>query len=261
MARGPRSSRPLSSSARATQKAAKQVRADALKRTLESRVLTAASKLATRAPTFGKVGKTYETWVMFEIASRLQAYARVAPLTHAGKPTRGRFRVRGGPGNIPAASRRERLPCHFEIRGKTTVLELHNSVKHRGVSYDLHELDVSAVFKFVTNALRNAKGGPYWGPRAYGVELKAYDETGTLNKNFGRALVGIAVDLEWGRHMRPWLGIAGPFEPRFALITTAKLTPESARYLVTYDVLPGASTRPGAESALDDVTHSIKLWL
>jgi hypothetical protein len=246
------------------------------KAAMEARISKAAADLAVAAPSLASTkGKTYETWVMFEIAARLAISHKVKARNSAGKSTTT-FRVRGGPGHIKSASEPPgKLPCHFELGSPQArePLELHNSVEHVGLSDETHEFDVSAISKRYTSGLRkSAKGGPYEGPCALGLELKAYDDATTLDKAIARALLGTVVDLHPGAVVK---SVKIEFRakasdtyverfgyPRAALLTTAWITPETRKFLEAYGIGSHPNVAPGHnEGDLDALASMIRPWL
>lgn len=248
----------------------------AAKAAMEARISRAAADLAVAAPSLASTkGKTYETWVMFEMAARLAVDHKVEARNSAGKPT-ATFRVRGGPGHIRSASEPPaKLPCHFELGSSQTWerLELHNSVEHVGLSGETHEFDVSAISKRHTSDLRkSSNGGPYKGPCALGLELKAYDDATTLDKAIARALLGTVVDLHPGAVVK---SVKIEFRakasdtyverfghPRAALLTTAWITPETRKFLEAYCIGAHPNVAPGHnEGDLDSLASIISRWL
>jgi len=252
------------------------VKTAAEKAAMETRISKAAAALAVAAPSLASTkGKTYETWVMFEIAARLAVDHKVEARNSAGNPTTT-FRVRGGPGHIKSASELPgKLPCHFEV-GSPWIgepLERHNSVEHVGLSGETHEFDVSAIVKRCASDLRkSANGGPYRGPCALGLELKAYDDATTLDKAIARALLGTVVDIHPGAVVKSVTiefrakasdsYVQGFGHPRAALLTTAWITPETRKFLEAYGIGARPNVAPGHnEGDLDILASMISPWL
>lgn len=108
-----------------------------------------------------------------------------------------------------------------------------------------HEIDISLNRKYECMTVRSTVGGPYPGPPVLGLELKHYGSESTLNKNFARALLGVAIDLDplfvtqsawlkWQRYYR--LKIRQPNWRQYGLVTTAGLSLETAAFLKTYAI-------------------------
>jgi hypothetical protein len=173
---------------------------------MKEKIAEAANALGSGAPNFSEGGgKTYEAWVLLEIANRLRTDVIVSARDHTDAITND-FRVRGAPGFIPSATSPYGAPCHFHLQGENANAELHSSLRHRGVSGDTHELDISAVDFSRATHIRNNGGGPFdAGPlnqaTLMGVELKEYDDANSLPKVYARALVGVALDLEPFAHV------------------------------------------------------------
>lgn len=156
----------------------------------------AAKALGVAAPDFSEGGgKTYEAWVLLEVATRVKLDIVVSARTHTGALTTS-FRIRGGPGYLPNATSRTPEPCHFHLTGAHGEAELHSSLRHRGASGDTHELDVSVVEPDRAEWIRQHGGGPFVAPPLLGLELKEYDVARSLPKVYPRALLGVATDLE-----------------------------------------------------------------
>lgn len=248
----------------------------AAKAAMEAKISKAATDLTVAAPSLASTkGKTYETWVMFEIAARVAVNHKVQPRNSAGKLTTT-FRVRGGPGHIKSASAPPgKLPCHFELGSPQSwePLELHNSVEHVGLSGETHEFDVSVITKRYASDLRkSANGGPYQGPPVLGLELKAYDDATTLDKAIARALLGTVVDLHPGavvksvkiefRAKASYTYVERFSHPRAALLTTAWITPGTRKFLEAYDIGTHPNVAPGQnEGDLDALASIVSPWL
>jgi hypothetical protein len=225
---------------------------------LESEIATAANELGAKAPSFGPKGKTYETWVMFEMASLLSKNMSVEPKSHDGKSPRGHFRIRGGPGIIPVPAARGKQPCHFEITVGGPLFELHNSLVHAGGSDEGHELDLSIVPQKDANAAR-MHGTVYRGGRLFGAELKAFDESRAIEKGIARGLIGLIVDLDPECLIRLSVGRGGAAkvfplaDRRYAFMTTARVPSQARRLLETYGVFVGSEVIPADPIRIGDL--------
>lgn len=209
---------------------------------VEKDILAAATKLTIAAPDLAKgLGKSYEAWLYLRIAAGIDG--SVTACDHQGNPT-SILILRGGPGYM-AASRSPKADAagFFSVANFADSLELHSSLRHRGTSEASHEIDISLNRADECWMVRLGVGGPYPGPPVLGLELKHYGSDSKLDKNFARALLGVAMDLD------PWFAIRtisarGPGKPlaartlsvrgRYGLVTTAGLSTETARFLKTY---------------------------
>ena len=168
---------------------------------MKAQIVKAARALGGIAPDFSEGGgKTYEAWVLLELATRVRPEVTVLAQDHTGAATTS-FRIRGGPGYLPKAGSKALEPCHFHLSGPGRNAELHSSLRHRGASGDTHELDISAVDPERAEAIRQHNGGPFDGApfgqaTLMGLELKEYDGVHSLPKVYARALLGVAVDLQ-----------------------------------------------------------------
>lgn len=220
--------------------------------------------------------KAYEAWFAFESALGLRrAGATITARDHTGAPTTI-FVVRGGPGNIPPkATTASGQPCHFAIDWKSAELELHISLNHEpDQSRNRHELDVS-VIKHDNAEMRRYRSSPvpYAGPRAVGVELKAYDSAKWLDKNVARALLGLMLDLDPAtvapsieiKHPSGYVMLSGKFTaPQYFLLTTALVRPPSKVLLDTYGVKSASGLFPGtmeAKDAVDELVAAVEARL
>jgi hypothetical protein len=236
---------------------------------MQTKIANAASALGGVAPSYSEAaGKTYEAWVLFELAARLQAEGiSVTACDHAGAPTKG-FRVRGGPGLLPNVAEVGALPCHFLLEGPFLRAELHSSLRHSGFSDDTHELDVSVIDADYANVVREQGGGPidvdagshHFPTILLGVELKEY-ESAVLPKVYPRALLGVAIDLTAptpvvliGR--RPFV-VETP-EPAFWLATTSALG-SSAPFLTYHGLRGRGDVQPSGagEAALTEMAEQV----
>ncbi|MFA4892700.1 hypothetical protein [Brevundimonas sp.] len=211
---------------------------------VESDVLAAATKLAIATPDLAKgLGKSYEAWLYLRIAAGIDG--SVTACDHQGNPT-SILILRGGPGYMATAqSTKANAAGFFSVANYSGSLELHSSLRHRGTSEASHEIDISLNRAEECWTVRLGGGGPYPGPPVIGLELKHYGSHTKLDKNFARALLGVAMDLN------PWFGIRTisargpgkalaartlPVRGRYGLVTTASLSPETARFLKTYAI-------------------------
>lgn len=213
---------------------------------MKNKLLAAAKALAIKAPDVGKgAGKSYEAWILLEIAAGLQAAGQVVqPKDHAGSTTTA-FRVSAGPQFLSsAASKATDEPCYFEFQRKWQAYELHSGLRHCGISGDTHELDISVLSKSDADAVRKAGGGPPQGRVWLGIELKEYDSDAHLPKVFSRALLGTAVDLDpafiVGNISIEFSRSISVFRHRpranYWLATSAKLRPSHVKFLTNYGI-------------------------
>ena len=219
---------------------------------------TAAGQFSFHATSFSHgAGKTYEAWILFELAAALKAIdVKVVPLDHRLAPVTSTFRVRGGPGYIPSNPGLSSTgPCHFALLGNGTYLELHSSLRHCGSSETKHELDISIIDNAAADAVRKQPtGGAYLGRRFLGIELKEYDASQTLPLNLARALLGAAVDLDIKTALTSTSINGSDFGFRsrdiYWLLTTAATGRSSITLLNRYririvgEVVPGSITDP-----------------
>lgn len=235
---------------------------------LQKAIAAAADDLAQLAPSVGNKGKAYEIWIALELAVRL---LRLGYDVEAHDPAGVEvvvFRARGAPGGMSSANAvGDDNPSHFRVSGWGRALEIHLGLQVLGVSDSRHEIDVTVLPASVAEDLRDAGGGPYQGPLAVGLELKAYDEKHKLNQVFPRALLGVAVDVH-----PIWLfpaismGTAGGAEHRrqlsrralIGLLTSTELYDNSRDLLDGHGMLAGDQVRPGAdEFHIDRVVNEI----
>ncbi len=214
----------------------------------------AANLLGTNIVASMTKGKTYEAWIMFEVALAVASTPTsdptpitTTPRQHDGQPATLKFTVRGGPGHIkPTSPYLTNGACHFEFARHGRAIELHASVQHMGMSGTDHELDLSVMPKSRVDIVRASGGGSFDGFRFSGIELKAYDGTATLNKNIARAFVALAGDLDPPMTM-PRIAKATPsgtvtshwhrsYHPHYWLITTADISLPTEAYLDWYDI-------------------------
>ncbi len=198
-------------------------------------------------------GKTYEAWIMFEVALEVASNPLSDPTAVSVKPCQhdkqhaATFNMRGGPGHIqPATPHLSGGACHFEFSRNGRSFELHASVEHVGASGSEHELDLSVMPTAWIDFYRTHGGGPFDGWRLIGVELKAYDGNTTLGKNLARALVAVAGDLDpaialprFTRAIPP--GVAHLpthrfHHPEYWMITTAGISDPTKAYLDWYNI-------------------------
>jgi hypothetical protein len=226
----------------------------------------AARAVAVHAPTFGQgEGKAYEAWVLMEIAAEIGSKYGVSAMDHAGKPTMV-FRVSRGPSNLPVAtSKKLDQPCHFLVGDN---FELHSGLRHKGVSGDAHEIDISMIWRPHAESIRQGKkAAPYEGYTSFGVELKEYNPAGWLPKTYARALLGVACDLTPHQMLGPVI-IHYPrsshfrwtdptHETKYILVTTAKLRKPSKDLLEHYRIgqIELAAVASGA-ACIEDIVNS-----
>lgn len=231
-------------------------------------IADAANDLAQVAPSIGTKGKAYEVWIALELAVRL---GRMGYDVEAHDPAGIEvlvFRARGSPTGMPAADAKgDDNPSHFMISGWGRALEIHLGLQARGTGGSLHEIDVLVLDARVAEELRDCGGGPYQGPVAVGLELKAYEEKHKLDQVFARALLGVAVDVDpaWlfpvvsmetagGSRRRRWLGR----RTLIGLLTSTTLYDNSRTLLQGHGMLAADQLRPGSgESHIDQVVEAI----
>jgi len=218
------------------------------KATFQKEIEDAANALALAAPSIGSgQGKAYEAWVTLELAQALRTVGvRVQARNAQDMPTH-EFFFRRNPGKIKSDSANPyNQPCHFRIGDPFPLLEIHAGVQHRGVSEDLHEIDISIVPHEEAAMTRSLpKGGAYVGTRCLALELKEYGDETFIDKNIPRALLGVMADLDptliaARAAQRPGTRISmlshyGP-TPHYALLTTAKIRPPSKTFLTAHGV-------------------------
>jgi hypothetical protein len=235
------------------------VKAKAITPKMKTLIIDAATAVGLAAPDFSEGGgKTYEAWVLMELAKRASLRVNVSAQDHAGAPTTA-FRVRGGPGYIPPAdSAAPDQPCHFRLDGPRGQAELHSSLRHLGGSGDTHELDISAIDAAWAGLIRSHGGGPYphhlfRAPVILGIELKEYDGAKSLPKIYPRALIGVVVDLEPHLHVAvAWRRGVNMIHYRgadFWLLTTTTLG-SSRRLLDHHDIAWRENVEPGPHEDL-----------
>jgi hypothetical protein len=243
----------------------------------QEKIATAAKALSIAAPSISTgQGKTYEAWVMLEIAAGLKTLGvDIEARNHKNQPTKA-FKVRGGPGYIrPASSNKADEPCHFVVQTDwRREWEIHASVKHRGVSGDEHELDVSIIGSRGANISRALpNGAAFKGLRLMALELKEFDAESYLDKGIPRALLGVAVDLDpgvviTGLSVQTAVGaeawfVGSPSRADYRLLTTAQIRPASIAYLQSYGMTSAAGVTPGNENAIKSIIHDVAMhtWI
>lgn len=166
----------------------------------DTEVKNAASALARAFPlsTVGQsAGKLYEAWLMLEIGLTLRNYGwQVTWIDPSGtRPSTMRFR--GGPSSL--YSRTGVAPGYLSLAGNNHRLEIHNSVKFRGFSNTLHEVDISVICEGYAIACREAKTHPRGLPEM-ALELKHY--SGDLGLGLTRSMLLASNDLAQERSFR-----------------------------------------------------------
>ncbi len=162
----------------------------------------AAAALTMSAPdvSSGK-GKAFEAWALLVVGRHLSdMHLAIGAVGCDGRPV-DTFIVRGGPGGMPRATDDPtRTPSHLMIVDAEFGYEreLHLGLRHRSTHGSTHELDLCALPLSAAQGCRDDGGGPYQGPLLMAAELKAYDAEHKLSLVFGRALLGVMVDLQ------PW---------------------------------------------------------
>lgn len=236
-----------------------------LEQQLADAITHAATALAISAPDIASgLGKSYEAWLMLEIATGLAAPFTAVPIDFKGDPTTVLV-VRGGPGYIASATKASanRAGAIRIDWYKDPTVELHASLRHRGVSNTSHEIDISLNLASVCQTVRSAGPGPYPGPPVLGLELKQYGADQNLAKNFGRALLAVAVDLQpqWlfdqimlagrGRVFGAWH--SRDARARYRMVTTVGLTNETSKLLDAYGIAETPHFEPGKAAALAEI--------
>lgn len=225
-------------------------------------VTAAATALGIAAPSLsGSAGKTFEAWILFEIAHGLKVKGRHIVAMDGGgqQPLSGSYIVRGGPGQLPAgsASVPSVHPSFFALQGSQQWLELHNGVEHKGLSGEEHELDVSVIQRVFAEAVRSQGGGPSVGSVLAAAELKAYDQDAAIPKAFARTLLGILVDVDPLGLFRISVGATklhfNGVEPHVhALMSTAAMTAQTQSYLAFYEIDTAPELVPSNRAKLDN---------
>lgn len=231
----------------------------------------AAKAFATVMPDVAKgKGRAYEAWVMLALANRLVAKGfTVDAVDSAGSPVR-KLRLRKNPSPMPSDSAPKSSPGHLVIwRDPYWKHELHLGMQHQGESGSLHEIDLSIIPAQPAERLRSQGGGPWSDSTCFAFELKAYDEATKLDLGIGRALVGIAHDLDPGR-VEVEVSVSrggrdmgmetfGHRAARLYLITTAGLYPDTTKLLEWH----GGATYPSVvpktnEAPLDNLVNDMR---
>lgn len=240
---------------------------------MKSSIIAKAKALAINAPDISTgAGKAYEAWMLLEIAAELQtAGLTVEAKDHACNTTTD-FRVSGGPQHIPAATSTDLgEPCHFELRGKNLIYELHAGVRHSGQSSDNHELDISVFAKRDADLVRGRGGGPATGPIYLALELKEYSAGSYLPKVYSRALLGSFVDLnplglfrklvlEFSTVTLDW---RREWSPDFWLVTSANIRTGHVKFLERYGIDARSTVEPNTPGDVIQVAAERlmgKLW-
>lgn len=229
---------------------------------LQEAIAEAADDLAMVAPSVGGKGKAYEVWILFELAVRLMKANYAVTALDPADIAVGLFRVRGSPGGMPSADAQgDDNPSHLLVEGEGVDLEIHVGLQVVGVSDSTHEIDITILPSVVGRWVRYEGGGPYRGPLAVGLELKAYDGKHKLNQGFPRALLGVAVDVDpsWLFPERV-LVTAGGAEQRsrtvrrtlFGLATSTTLYDNSRRLLDHHGMLAADGATPTQTGELFD---------
>lgn len=224
-------------------------------------VTAAATALGIAAPSLsGSAGKTFEAWILFEVALGLKAKGRGVMGMDAGgqQPLSGPYIVRGGPGHLPAASASVPSvhPSFFVLQGSQEPVELHNGVEHKGLSGEEHELDISVIQRGFADVVRSQGGGPSVGSVLAAAELKAYDRAASIPKAFARTLLGILVDVDPLGLFRIAVGktrlhFNGVGSHVHALLTTAAMTAQTQNYLAFYEIDAAPDLVPSNRATLD----------
>ena len=231
-------------------------------------IFKAAAALGLAAPTLAAKGKSYEIWVMLELATRLDAVGVVATPVGPNDALVEDFVFRGAPGHMPGADAGDDAPSHIRLERNDQAFEMHIGLQHVGVSEATHELDICVIPSWFAHQLRQDGGGPYRGPLCVALELKALSDKYKLDQGIPRALVGVAVDLdptwpivEWtfktsGGHARSFT--RSRHRERFSLVTATQLYNNSILYLEHHGARPAEKVLPGNnEHFLDDIVSEI----
>ncbi len=218
------------------------------KATWAKEIEAAANELAMAAPSIGSgLGNAYEAWVALELAKALRDLGLFVQARDCQDTPTHEFFFRRNPGKIKSASTHPyNQPCHFTVDGASDVLEIHAGVQHRGMSDDLHEIDISVVPQAEAAATRAlAKGGAHVGTRCLALELKEYGDESFIDKGIPRALLGVMADLDpeliaarAARRPRARISVVSGYAPapHYALLTTAKIRPPSKTFLSAHGV-------------------------
>lgn len=241
-------------------------------------LLKAARAFATKMPDVAKgKGRAYEAWVMLALANLLVTKGfTVDAVDSAGNPVR-RLRLRKKPAPMPSDANPGTSPGHLVIRRHIYCeYELHLGMQHQGESGALHEIDLTILPAEAGRWLRKSGGGPWRNYTCCAFELKAYDEGSSLDLGIGRALMGVAHDLNpgridvqvsVGRRARPLGDMSfGHDGPRLYLVTSAHLYPDTTTLLewnngATFaSVIPKTNEGPLADIVEDMLEHCRCWW-
>lgn len=159
----------------------------------ETQVKNAASALARAFPlsTYGQsAGKLYEAWLMLEIGLTLRKHGWQVTWIDPSRTRPSTMRFRGGPGSL--YSRTGAAPGYLSLKSDKHRLEIHNSVRFRGFSDTLHEVDISVIYESDATVCRRTKVHPRGLPEM-ALELKHY--TGDLGLGLTRSMLLASNDL------------------------------------------------------------------
>ncbi len=216
--------------------------------TWKKEIEDAANALALAAPSIGSgLGKAYEAWVTLELAKGLKDVGVFVQARDCQDDPTVEFYFRRNPGKIKSATTSPYgQACHLFIAGSGGALEIHAGVQHRGMSQDLHEIDISIVPHDEAAMARSfKKDAAYFGSRCVALELKEYGDHAFIDKGIPRALLGVMADLD------PVLIAARAAQlpgsrcimvsqvrpaPHYGLLTTAKIRPPSKTFLSAHGV-------------------------
>lgn len=230
-------------------------------------IALASTDLAIAQPDLGLgLGKRFEAWLYLKIAADLGPLAKARD--SAGTSTADLI-IRGGPGYMAPKTGDPLVEAgYFRIEGdEGPHLELHAGLRHKGLSGASHEIDISLNSRLTCHLTRSGtKAAPYPGAPVLGLELKQYDAAKALDKNFARALLGVAVDLDpcWligeielvgrRRSLGAW---HAPDRAAYRLVTTATLTPETVSFLDAYDIGMSVSVAPQTAGTTADLMEAV----
>ncbi|MDT6939806.1 hypothetical protein RI570_06565 [Brucella pseudogrignonensis] len=160
----------------------------------DTQVKNAASALARAFPlsTSGQsAGKLYEAWLMLEIGLTLRNFGWQVTWIDPSYTRPSTMRFRGGPGSL--YSRTGVAPGYLSlIKDNKHFIEIHNSVRFRGFSDTLHEVDISVIYESVAKVCRRKNVHPRGLPKM-ALELKHY--TGDLGLGLTRSMLLASNDL------------------------------------------------------------------
>lgn len=165
-------------------------------------VSNAARALARHIPfsvTNETAGKLYEAWLMLEIGLTLRRQGWTVTWVPASAMLPPTMVFRGAPGSL--TPRGSYKPGYIRLHRGRYELEMHNSLQFRGMSDNLHEVDISIIGKAHADHCRTSNQRPVGLPLV-ALELKHY--TGDLAIGLTRSMLMATSDLAlaWSARQR-----------------------------------------------------------